>query len=127
MCTSSREARRGRPNHVGHPGAAVTGRLAFGLRARSSRHAWIGQADSPANPPRSSTDPDWGLRHRRSWSRLPFPPILAGLHLISGLPMGKLDVRGVWRAPDCALRAIFGAVYAVLILTVAVPVSTINS
>jgi len=41
--------------------------------------------------------------------------------------MGKLDVRGVWRAPDCALRAIFGAVYAVLILTVAVPVSTINS
>ncbi len=41
--------------------------------------------------------------------------------------MGKLDVRGGWRALDSALGAIFGAVYAVLILTVAVPVSTINS
>ncbi len=40
--------------------------------------------------------------------------------------MGKLDVRGVWRALDCALGAIFGAVYAILILTVAVP-ATINS
>jgi hypothetical protein len=37
---------------------------------------------------------------------------------MSGLPMGKLDVRGVWRALDSALGAIFGAVYAVLILTV---------
>ena len=64
--------RRGKTGltYVAHPGTAVTGRLALGLRARSSRHATIGQADSPANPPRSSTDPDCGLRHRRSWSRL---------------------------------------------------------
>src|SRR5881409_3184454 len=63
MCTSFREARRGRPNHVAHPGTAVTGRSAFGMPARASRHAWIGQADSHANPPRSSTDPEWALLH----------------------------------------------------------------
>jgi hypothetical protein len=63
--------------------------------------------------------PEWGIRHSRSWSRLPFPLILAGLHLISGLPMGNSTSR-VWRALDGALGAIFGAVCAILILTVAV-------
>ena len=33
------------------------------MPARASRHAWIGQADSHANPPGSSTDPEWALLH----------------------------------------------------------------
>jgi len=49
-----------------------------------------------------------------------FPLILAGLHVMSGLLIGKVAVRGVSQTLDSALGAIFGAVQAVLILTVAV-------
>lgn len=49
-----------------------------------------------------------------------FPALLAGLHVASRVTLGRIRIQGVTRAVDAALGAIFGAVEAILILSVAV-------
>lgn len=49
-----------------------------------------------------------------------FPVVLAGLHIVSGLLIRKVAMRGVSREVDSLLGAIFGGVEAILILSAAI-------
>jgi uncharacterized membrane protein required for colicin V production len=49
-----------------------------------------------------------------------FPVVLAGLHIASGLLLRKVAVKGVSKALDSALGAVFGGVEAILIVSAAI-------
>jgi uncharacterized membrane protein required for colicin V production len=52
-----------------------------------------------------------------------FPVVLAGLHIVSGVFLRKVPVRGVSREMDGALGAIFGGAEAILILSAAIVIA----
>ncbi len=49
-----------------------------------------------------------------------FPAVLAGLHVVSGLFLKKVAVKGMTKVADSALGAIFGGVEAILIVSAAI-------
>ena len=49
-----------------------------------------------------------------------FPVVLAGLHIVSGLLLRKVAVKGITKEADSLLGAIFGGVEAILIVSAAI-------
>ncbi|MGH2464719.1 MAG: CvpA family protein [Candidatus Limnocylindrales bacterium] len=49
-----------------------------------------------------------------------FPVVLAGLHIVSGVVLKKVAVRGIEKSADQALGAVFGGVEAILIISAAI-------
>lgn len=52
-----------------------------------------------------------------------FPAVLAGLHIISGLFLSKVAVKGITKEADSLLGAIFGGVEAILIVSALVVIA----